>query len=107
MRKVRKARKVRKGRKDRKAERILSFLSFLSFLPFRPFRPFPYTRPIGIRPVIDRIMRPRPPLPMPFIIFCICRKFLSSLLISATCVPDPDAIMLGFYAEYDDLLGLV
>ena len=29
---------------------------------------------------------------MPFIIFCICRKFLSSRLISDTCVPEPAAM---------------
>ncbi len=25
----------------------------------------------------------------------------------AGLIPDPDAIMLGFYAEYDELLGLI
>ena len=60
--------------------------------PHLRLTPIPYPLPMGMRPAIDRIMRPRPPLPMPFIIFCICRKFLSSLLISATWVPEPDAI---------------
>ncbi len=33
-----------------------------------------------------------PPFPMPFIIFCICRKFLSRRLMSDTWTPDPAAI---------------
>ena len=49
-------------------------------------------KPGGIRPAIDRIMRPRPPLPMPYIIFCICMKFFSRRFTSATWVPDPVAI---------------
>ena len=49
--------------------------------------------PGGSRPPNARIIRPIPPLPaMAFIIFCICRKFLSSRLTSDTWVPEPAAI---------------